>query len=263
MSKNQTTTQNIAPWRGAQPIINDAIAQVQGAGVPGFRVNPYTGPRVAEYSPMTMGGLNALAATGGSGITPAANEALLSNLGMEDTYRDFDVIRDTVADNVKANLATTFAGGGINSGLAQDTYSRAMTEALANVEYGAYNDARARQMQALGLAPSVAGLARADAGAQLTAGGMLDDLRQRQIDADMAQYYEEENADMDALRQYSALASGFGGLGSTGATTAPTGNNIFAAGSTGLGTYGALAANPATAGIAVPAGILAGLGSIF
>lgn len=262
MSKKQTTTQKVSPWAGAVPLINDAMGAVQNAGVGGFTVDPYQGPRVAQYSPTTMAGIDALANSGMSGVTPAAQSALMSNLNMNDTYRDFDTIRGTVGDNVKAQLASTFAGGGLNSGLAQDTYARALGEALAGVEYGAYNDAKSRQMQALGLAPQVAGLSRADAGAQLTAGGMLDQLAQQNINADMAKYYEGENANMDALKQYSALASGFGGLGSTGASTQPTGNNIFSAGATGLGAYGALAGGPAAA-IAGPFGILAGLGSLF
>lgn len=262
MSKKQTTNQKISPWSGAAPILKDAMGAVQGAGVEGFTVNPYEGQRVAQYSPMTMGGIDALAQSGMSGITPAAQSALMSNLNMQDTYRDFDTIRGTVGDNVKAQLASTFAGGGLNSGLAQDTYTRALGEALAGVEYGAYNDAKSRQMQALGLSPQIAGLARADAGAQLTAGGMMDDLAQRNINADMARYYEGENADMDALMKYSGLARGFGGLGSSGSTTSPTGNNIFSAGATGLGAYGALAGGPAAA-IAAPFGILAGLGSLF
>lgn len=216
MSKKQTTTQNISPWAGAKPILEDAVQQTMNMGVSGFRVDPYQGQRVAQYSPTTMGGIDALAATANSGITPAAQNAWMSNLNMEDTYRDFDTIRGTVGDNVKAQLASTFAGGGLNSGLAQDTYSRALGEALAGVEYGAYGDAKARQMQALGMAPTIAGLGRADAGAQLTAGGMMDDLAQRNITADMQRYYEGENADIDALKQYSALASGFGGLGKSG-----------------------------------------------
>lgn len=263
MSKKQTTTQQMNPWSGAVPLIKDAMSGVQQAGVEGFRVNPYEGPRVAQYSPETMAGINALGATANNPLTPASSNALLSNLNMQDTYRDFDTIRGTVGDNVKSQLASTFAGGGINSGLAQDTYSRALGEALAGVEYGAYGDAKARQMQALGLAPTIAGMGRADAGAQLTAGGMLDQQNQANIGADMARYYEGENADMDALKQYSALASGFGGLGSTGSETSPTGKNIFSAGATGLGTYGALIGNPATAPFALGGGLLAGLGSIF
>lgn len=215
MSKRTTQRTESNPWSGAIPILNDAMGAVQNAGVDGFRIDPYAGPRVAEYSPMTMGGIDALAATGNNPLTPAAQEALISNLSMADTYRDFDIIRGTVGDNVKAQLASTFAGGGINSGLAGDTYSRALTEALAGVEYGAYGDAKARQMQALGLAPTISGMGRADATAQLTAGGMLDDLAQRQMDADRQAYYEGEGADMEALQRYSALASGFGGLGGT------------------------------------------------
>lgn len=215
MGKRSTQTTKSEPWAGAQPLLYSAMGAVKNAGVDGFRVDPYEGPRVAQYSPMTMGGIDALAASGNNPVTPAAQSALLSNLNMEDTYRDFDTIRGTVGDNVKAQLASTFAGGGINSGMAQDTYTRAMSEALAGVEYGAYNDAKARQIQALGMSPTIGGMGRADAGAQITAGGMLDDLAQRNIMGDMQQYYEGANADIDALQKYSALAGQFGGMGGT------------------------------------------------
>jgi len=225
ISKKSTQTQETAPWRPAQEPLQEILAQagdMNSAG--GFAVNPYSGERVANLSDMTMQGIEGL---GAGTAVPEARAALLDNLNMGETYRDFDRIRDVTADNVKANLASVFAGGGANSSMGQDTYTRALTEALAGVEYGAYGDAKQRQMAAIGMAPSIAGMDRQTSMDRIAAGGILDNQSQAQIDADMAQYYETEGADMDALRRYASLVQGIGGMGGTasGVSTEPVGLN--------------------------------------
>ncbi|MGB7318067.1 MAG: hypothetical protein WBC85_08890 [Planktotalea sp.] len=219
MSKKQKTTTTASPWVAAQPLLTDIIGKAQGMGTDGFKIDPFAGPRVADLSPETMSGISALSA--GSPITGAAEGAVLSNLNMDETYRNFDTIRDTTADSVKANLASTCAGGGLNSGLAQDTYTRALTESLGGLEFGAYNDAKNRQLQAAGLAPSIGAMGRADAGAQLAAGGILDDHAQRNIDADMQFDTEKKTTDIDALERYARLGMGLGGMGASGTSTEP------------------------------------------
>lgn len=262
MGKNRTAKTTAEPWRAAQPAMKDVLSEARSLyNSGGMTVNPYQGNRVADFSAMTNAGIGMLG--GIQGQTPQVRAAFNDMLDGGGVYRDFDKIRNRVADQTKAQLASTFAGGGINSGLAGDTYSRAMGEALAGVEYGAYNDAQNRRLAALGLAPQMQGLDMNAARARLLGGGLRDDLAQRKIDANMARYYEGENADIDALMRYSGLASGMGGLGSTGTQTAPNPNSVFSAGATGLGTYGALAANPVTAPLAIGGGILAGLGSLF
>lgn len=272
-SKGQTVTNNTItePWAAAQPALKEALSagrDLFGSG--GFKVDPYTGQRVAPYSAMTQGGIQALGATANNPLTPAAQSALMSNLNMDDSYRDMDLIRESVVDDVKSNLANTFAGGGVNSGLAGGYANAEMARALAGVEYDQYNRAKQRQMEATAMSPMVSNLARADAGAALTAGGMTDDMQQRLIDAEMQKYYETANTDMDELNRYSAFAMGLGGMGGSGSSTSKqpyqgpsTIGKIAGGGATGLGTYGLLAANPATAPFAIGGGILAGLGSIF
>lgn len=265
-NKNKVTqTNKIEPWSAAQPALRDVLNTAQEMGVEGFKVNPYEGQRVADYSANTQAGIDSLAATGNNAITPAAQSALLSTLNMDDSYRDFDNIKASVADDVKANLAGMFSGGGMGNSLAQVNAGIGMADAMGRLEYDAYNEAQARKMQALGMAPTISNMARADAGALMTAGGLEDAMAQRKIDADMAEYYEREGADAQALQQYASIASGIGGLGSTGTQTAPGQSGlsqIAGAASQGLGTYGALAgigmANP----IAIGGGILAGIAGL-
>lgn len=221
------------PWAAAQPALRQGLADGQNLyGQGGFRIDPYQGQRVAQYSPQTLGGIDALYATGNNPLTGATSDALLSNLNMDDTYRDMDLIRSRVSDDVKANLSGMFAGGAINSGMAGGYASSQMAEALAGVEYDQFNNAKSRQLAAIGLAPQTANMGRQDASAMLTAGGLLDSQNQANIDADMQLYYETESADMDALNRYSAFAQGFGGLGGTGSASGTT----QASGASTLGT---------------------------
>lgn len=264
-SNKVTQTNKIEPWSAAQPVLKDVLNTAREMGVDGFKVNPYEGPRVADYSANTQAGIDSLAATGINAITPAAEAALLSSLNMDDSYRDFDGIRSSVADDVKANLASMFSGGGMGNSLAQVNAGQGMADALGRLEYDAYNAAQGRKMQALGMAPTISNMSRADAGAMMTAGGLEDALAQRQIDADMAEYYEREGADARALQQYATIASGIGGLGSTGTQSAPGQSGISqlaGAGAQGLGTYGALAAAGMANPIAIGGGILAGLAGL-
>lgn len=252
LSGKQTATTE--PWKPAQTqlknILNHSRDMFQSGG---FETTPYQGERVSPYSAMTQSGINMLG--GIQGQTPAmrnamtgmiangggryGNPALTEMLDGDTMYRDFDTIRKTVGDQTQARLAGVFAGGGINSSLAQDTYARGLGEALAGVEYGAYNDAQNRRLaalgidasgfdnaqnrrlSALGLAPEMQGMDMRAAGARLTGGGLTDDYNQRVIDANMDRYYEGEDANMNALMRYSALVSGIGGMG--GSQTANTG----------------------------------------
>lgn len=218
LSGKQTAT--MQPWkpaRGAlQSNLTDARRLYEGGG---FRTDPYQGERVSPFSAMSMSGLGMLQNI--EGQTPQTRAAMNDMLSGETMYRDFDTIRKTVGDQTQARLAGVFAGGGINSSLAQDTYARGLGEALAGVEYGAYNDAQNRRLAALGLAPEMQGMDMRAAGARLTGGGMLDDYNQRLIDANMNRHYETQDADMNALMRYSGLVQGIAGMG--GNQTAKTG----------------------------------------
>lgn len=210
MSKTRKSTQQASPWAPAQPalqqVISDAQSMYQSGG---FRNDPYQGPRVAGFSPQTEAALGSFEQ--GLGLQQPSIAAIEGLLSEDQMYRDFDTIRGTVADNVKAQLGSTFSGGSVNSSLAQDAYTRAMTEALAGVEYGAYGDAQQRRLAALGLAPEVANMGRGALGA----GVMRDQQAQREIDAQRELYDEEQNADLLALQKYASIAGSMGGMGGT------------------------------------------------
>lgn len=216
MGKSRTTTQEASPWAPAQPaleqIINDAQQVYEGGG---FDRTPYQGERVAGFSDQTERALGSF--DKGLGLQDPSIQAIEGILSDDNTYRDFDTIKGVVSDDVKAALGSTFRGGSINSSLAGDTYTRALTEALAKQEFGAYNDAQNRKLSALGLAPSIAGMGTGALGA----GVMRDQLAQRKIDADMALYTETQNQDMRALQDYASIAGNIGGMGGNSSKTEP------------------------------------------
>lgn len=267
MGKSNEVETKVEPWGKVSNELNDLANTAEGMFYSGgMAVDPYPNRRVADTHNLTKSGVWGLSNLS-SNLPAGTMEALQSNLNMTDTYRDFDKIRAMVGDQTKAQLASTFAGGGINSGLAQDTYSRAMGEALAGVEYGAYENAKARQMQAIGLAPDLAttqqNLERNAAAGKLTGGGIYEGKEQDRINASMNRWNEGQMKNIDAISRYSSILSGLGGMGSTSTMPGQSGiAQAAGAGASGLGAYGTLLASGVGAPLAIGGGILAGLASL-
>lgn len=282
-------TSKVEPWgptvAGRESLIGSAGSRFSAGG---FDPNVYTGRRVPTFSGATQEGLRGLPGAvrlGDKRPQRRMNDAYAGARGvfddmtsMDQTYRDFDRIKGTVADDVLANTAGLFSGGGLESGLAQDTMGRAMGDALAQVEYGAYNDAQQRRLQAMGFAPELAGLGgmatlygeqarRRQAQDSLVAGGMRDQRRQAVLQGRMDQNREANAAQGAGLERYADIlnmAQG-GGRSQTGPNpnyVNPVGGALGGA-ATGIGTYGALLGSGVGAPLAIGGGILAGLGSLF
>lgn len=258
------------PWQGAQGSMTRALQAARHRFENGdLRVQPYQGQRVAPFSGNTQTARHNL-----FNLPDTMSQAAVSNLDSMidggEVYRDFDRIRSTVADDVKANLASTFAGGAINSGLAGDTYTRALGDALAGVEYGAWDNAQNRRLSALSMAPQFAreqfNQNVDQAQARLGVGQMQDARAQAIIDANMDLHNERETAGINELREFanlSAMMGGMGGSSSTSQTMPDQRPNPFSAAAGGLGTYGALLGAGVSSPLAIGGGILAGLGSLF
>lgn len=217
---SKTTTQKTVsdPWAPAQGALQDVIeASTNLYNSGGMQVDPYTGRRVADFSPETLQGMQGLQA--GSNVTPMAENAFAGFMDDGARNRAFDQMKATTIADTKAALGSTLAGGGLNTGLGAQQFGRGMADAIGGIEYGAWGDAQNRKLSAMGMAPQIAGLGRSDAAGQLAAGGMRDQLAQQNINADMAQYYEGQQAPMDALNQYAQLSAMMGGMGGASNTT--------------------------------------------
>lgn len=66
------------------------------------------------------------------------------------TYRNFDQIRDRVADEAQGRAASMFGGGLMEGGLIAQEAGRGISDAIANVEFDAYNRAEDRALNAAG-----------------------------------------------------------------------------------------------------------------
>ena len=130
---------------------------------------------------------------------------------------------------------------------------------MANQNADAQNFGNA--MNAFGMAPQIfSGSLVPDQTLQLL-GGQQRELEQLQANT-------QKSGAADAISRYADLIQPFGGLGGSQTTTESGGGpgiagSIAGAGLQGLGVYGALAANPATAPFALGGAGLAGIASLF
>ena len=267
--RTSTTVQQADPWRGVQPYLTRGLGEAEQRFNTGqLRMNPYEGNRVGGFGPASQQGMNAIMATAGQGApgVTAANAAIGDMVGGENVYRDLDTVRNEALGRAIPAATAMFSGSGMtNSGMAMDTVGRAATEAIAPIEYGAWNAAQDRRLQGAALAPQLEA-ARYMPGQMMQAvGGQQDAMNQARIDADMQRWYETQGAAGDELQRYANLLLGYGGQGGSQTTTGPSGQpglmgQIGGGAMTGLGTYGMLAG----AGVANPWAIpLAGAAGLF
>jgi len=204
------------PWRESQPFLKNLLADAQSgydAGV--FSTDPFTGNRVAPQSGMTQQALGQFSdiATAGNPISGQAQQGF-GDFMSGDIYRDLDAVKQNALGDIMPAAMSRFSGSGmLDSTLAADSAGRAATQAIAPIEYGAWDSAQNRKLSALGMAPSLAANSYLDSQMLSMAGQQQDAFDQRNIDAEMAQYYETQNQEYDELQKASALGMGFGGMG--------------------------------------------------
>lgn len=216
--KSSSTTTKSAPWKDAQPHLRKIMGDAEQFYDDGtFRVDPYSGQRVASQSSATLSGLEGLA--GGTQAGGIAMDAYRDMMDPNKYRSQLDTIKSGIIDDTNAALAGMFSGGRTTNSLASPAASKAMTNALATHEYGALQDFENRRAQGISMAPQMQQTEMFDANNALKSGMMQDAYNQSLIDADMQKYYETENMDADALSKYSAFAQGIGGMGGSGSTT--------------------------------------------
>lgn len=315
------TTTKMEPWGPAaeklEAVLPYAKDMFQSGG---FSANPYGGPRVAGFGGASKAGQDMIMDTArggvpGLGAARGAMTDLMRGNGVDidraqlpgmrqlegmmsgkQIYRDLDAVKQNALGSAVPAAASMFSGSGmIGSTPAMDTVGRAATEAIAPIEYGAWNEAQNRRLSAIGqgqdarlaqqglfqqgelasqglsqqgqlgaaaMLPQLSALGYLPGQMMQGVGAQRDAMGQSRIDANMARYYEGQNQDQQNLTNYVNLLLGAGGQGSTG-TQSGGGpgalGQMAGAGLGGLGAYGALAMNPATAPFALAGGGLAGL----
>ena len=266
--KKQTVTQKNSPWEAAQPYLLGAMSQANQLFKNGdFSATPYGGDRVAGFGDASTGAQQGILdmASGGAPGTSAARDYLTSMMGNGGQYPGMQGVRDNILGSAIPAATSMFSGSGMtNSTTAMDGVGRAATEALAPFEYGAYENAANRGMQAAGMMPGMDAAMYNPMLMQSQVGAQQDNMAQAQIDALMKQHYETEGQAAANFSPYLSAIQGLGGMGSSGSSTSPVpGTGIGPAITGGLGMYGALAGIPGIsggmAGIGGLLGALAGL----
>lgn len=271
-SQNTTTTSRAEPWSAAQPALRDAISAGQDlfrSG--GFAANPFQGQRVAGFGATTQQGMDMVRqqAAGGTPGTDGAIASLTGMLNGQNQYQDMQGVRNQLLGNAIPAAVAQFSGSGMpNSSVAMDQVGSAATAALAPFEYDAYNQQQSRALQAAQMMPGLERAQYMPSEMLMGVGGMQDQNRQNQINAQMDRYYETQNQPAANYQGYLNAMMGLGGMGGTQSQTGPSGQpgtaaRVAGAGLGGLGTYGALAMNPVTAPFALAGGVLGGLSGLF
>lgn len=213
---------------------------------------------------------------GPSGATQAAEQNMmrtanktpfLDQVGYDDVkapagYKRLDAVKENALGSVLPGVMSQFAGGGMaDSSLAVDTASRAAMEAVAPIEYGAFNAQQDRKLQA----------DLANQGAALRFSAMAPMFEQaRYMPAQMqAQVGMQRDARRDEraaqgltnLTNYSNMVSGIGGAGQTMTMSGggPSTGQSALGGAMGGAATGAMIGGPYGALIGGGLGLLGGL----
>lgn len=220
---SQTTVQKADPWAAAQPYLKQAMGQgadlfAQG----GFAPEPYSGDRVAGFGDMSQisQGAAAYQASQNAPGVQQGNATLMSMMNPQGQEARLDAVKQNALGSAIPAAVAQFAGSGMgNSTMAMDTVGRAATEAVSPYDYNAYQQEQGRALQAAGMAPQLEQASYIPSQMLGAVGSMQDAQTQAEIDAQMQQYYEGQNRDVNALDRYSQMLLGYGGQGGQQSST--------------------------------------------
>lgn len=277
--QNNSTSQSGPPTPIAW-MLNDIAGQRYGQ----YQANPnapayYPGQTVAQFGQQSEAGLNSLFNRGANGSPLQTGGQNLAQSTLGGQYLDLannpyfqgaisyaqQPVIDAFNKQILPGIGSMFSGAGrtpqagnlagnaVNS--ATDTLTRNLAGAATQAGAGAYDAERARQQQTLGLLPSFQQMDYNNANAMLQAGALRDEKAQQNIDAAIAKYNYEQNAQGDyQTRVAQQIQSIYPGGTNTG-TSYSSGNFM----QPGMGTGGWLGAGLGAAGLGLQAAKLFGL----
>lgn len=261
-SKNTTTTvNNNEPWKNAQPALSTALSGAQSLYSSGTGAGIYEGPRVADQSSQTQGGLAALTGIGQSnmggqglsgqyqgvidsgGYNSAQLDALNNTRNVANSTFDLNSdpawaqIRDATVSGVNLGAAGMGrTGSGTNQTLLTSNLADAGARQYQN--FLGRRDAANNSLFNMGntgfgqLGSAYTGM-QAPAETLLGVGQQQDARAQQLINSQMDVFDERQNRPWENLSRLNAIASGAGSLGgsSTNRSTQPGQSGL----ATGLG----------------------------
>jgi len=266
-SGQQTTTrtETAEPWSAQAPYLQDIFRESQNryrSGGPAY----FPESTVTPFAPQTEMALQAgeNRAMQGNPLNFAAQSSVYDTLNGGYMNEAIPALSDRVAGDVRQRVDSIYNAGnrGPSAGYAE-SLGRGITEGLAPVEFGAYENERGRQMQAAQLAPGLANQDYVDIAQLGQVGAQRQGQAQNVLNADIARFnYNETMPDM-LLNDYLARIGGNYGGTTTGAANQPIYSNGLAMGLggalSGASTGAMIAPGPWGAGIGAGVGLLGGL----
>lgn len=268
-SKNQTVTQRADPWKPTQDPLKGAIGtlgDMMGRGA--FASGVYGGPRVAGFGDVSNASQGMIMQNAQGPSVSRDASGYLSQM-MNPNYQSglLEQVKQNALGTAIPAATSMFSGSGMtNSSGAMDYVGRAATEAVAPIEYDAFNRSMDRGMTAAGMAPSIERATYLPATMLGAVGADRDAMNQRYIDADMQRFTEQQGQDAQNFQTYLQNLLRISGQGTTGTTSEPGVSGlqrIAGGGLTGIGTFGALAGAGLANPIAIPLGVAAGLAGMI
>jgi hypothetical protein len=241
-SKGQTTqTTTNAPPKWAEGLFKQSAGEAQKIYNSGSGGNVYQGQTVAQYSPTSMGGINALTQAGQgapnytnleaqAGAPTAASNYLTDYASGKFLQEGNPYYKERLAGEIgdsNALLQSSFSGAGrYGSGANQNTLAKNTSNMMLQGLENDYNRQQANQFQAVGMMDNAntqsiqnqLGVGQAGfqnqltgAGAQIDAGKMLDDKSQQNLQAEYAKWMGEDMKDWTRLGLLQSAAAGSAG----------------------------------------------------
>lgn len=211
-----TTVQKADPWAGQQPYLTYGFQQAQknyDRGGPQY----YPTSTVAPFSDQTQQALQLQQnrALAGSPVTQAAQSEATKTLSGDYLNNNpyLDSIWNQGAGDIQSRVAGQFgAAGRTGSGINQQVLSRELANGYNNL-YGAnYQAERARQSQALALAPQTAAMDYADLDRLALVGNTYDTQAQNELSDQVNRWnYTQNLPDQNLARYISAIQGNYGG----------------------------------------------------
>lgn len=192
-------------------------------GLADQQYQPYTGQRYEDLNPTQMAGLGMTvnrALQGSQTVNNAENQ--LNNMISGTSNPMLDQMYQRAASQVANSVNSNFSQAGrYGSG----AHTAALTQGLGNMATdlygGAYQNDRANQMQAIGMAPTFGNQAYQDASQMLNAGQLMQDQNQQNKDFAYQQFQEAQNL---PYKNLAAMSGVFGSnLGGSSTTTSNQG----------------------------------------
>jgi hypothetical protein len=156
----------------------------------------YQGQRFADLNPQQMLGLGMVQerALQGSPLISEAEKSLTQTIQGGNTNPYLDQMVNKAQQSVlgNANAAAVRSGSFGNSGIGEQA-ARQMSDVATSMYGQAYDQDRARQLQAIGMAPTLADQGYKDASQLLNAGNILQNQQQQKLDFGYDQFKDAQN----------------------------------------------------------------------